>query len=189
MIHRSSKKHCLFYSFAVNRIYVVCLARLAENTAAVNITYLVQGNFLFQTLFSSSGPGFWRAKSGKSCYNLPLRLERGLNEAKQEGKCGQMEAKISKSTPRSCGGRGPGRGRLLSTPVACSGLMERLSGGAAAPLRTAFMWGRGQLSAGVRDLQPRLSPAPPPHPSDLAIRDTFADASQRLYGSSPRPLA
>lgn len=26
------------------------------------------------------------------------------------------------------------------------------------------------------------------HSSDLAIRDTFADASQRLYGSSPRPL-
>ncbi|KAM9767189.1 plasma protease C1 inhibitor isoform 3-T3 [Dama dama] len=26
------------------------------------------------------------------------------------------------------------------------------------------------------------------HSSDLTIRDTFADASQRLYGSSPRPL-
>nr|XP_020748234.1 plasma protease C1 inhibitor [Odocoileus virginianus texanus]XP_020748235.1 plasma protease C1 inhibitor [Odocoileus virginianus texanus] len=26
------------------------------------------------------------------------------------------------------------------------------------------------------------------HSSDLAIRETFADASQRLYGSSPRPL-
>lgn len=31
---------------------------------------------------------------------------------------------------------------------------------------------------------PPLLPIPP----DLAIRDTFAEASQRLYGSSPRPL-
>lgn len=132
----------------------------------MNITYLVQGNFLFQTLFSSSGPGFWRAKSGKSRYSLPLRLERGLKEAKQRRKYGRMEAKISKSSPRSCGGRGPGRGRLLSARAACSGLTERLSEGGLQPRSAPRSWGRGQLplqESGISSLP--LSPTPPPHPS------------------------
>ena len=100
-----------------------------------------------------------------------------------------MEAKISKSSPRSCGGRGPGRGRLLSARAACSGLTERLSEGGLQPRSAPRSWGRGQLplqESGISSLP--LSPTLLPIPPDLAIRDTFAEASQRLYGSSPRPL-
>ena len=73
----------------------------------------------------------------------------------------------------------------------CAGLPECLSEEGLGPWSTPPSRGRSQpplQRCSPRRGSARLSPAPPPHPPDLAVRDTFADASQRLYGSRPRPL-
>ena len=84
----------------------------------------------------------------------------------------------------SGGRRGPEGAPALGSRSACRRRgwgpgPHRPLGVEARPLCSAAPPGRGSA---------RLSPAPPPHPPDLAVRDTFADASQRLYGSRPRPL-
>lgn len=103
-----------------------------------------------------------------------------------------MEVTIYRAEPCSGGRRGPEgasraqlRARLLwahGAPVGgggCSPGPHRLHGVEASPLCRA---------APGRTSSPPLALPLLPTPPDLTIRDTFADASQRLYGSSPRPL-
>lgn len=74
---------------------------------------------------------------------------------------------------------------------------ERLSEEGLQPCSTPRSWGRSQLPLQGYSRKRRGCPGSRacvshptllPIPADLTIKDTFAEASQRLYGSSPRPL-
>ena len=128
---------------------------------------------MFQTLFFSSRPGFWRAKPRKSCYNLPLRLESGLNEGKKN--TGECKLRSQRAALLS-------RGRLAVEAwdgASCSQLRvwatERLSEEGLQPCstpRSSFIGSKPAPSAGLlpegervsRISSLRLSPSLPPHP-------------------------